>query len=124
MLHPELVEHVIFEIRKVSSVPIFMYTAKTDSPWKLYDLLILLDGITVTLHNKDDVLPFFCFKYLLEECRVNSKSLRLNVFKGVDAGNMRLDGWIVKKDITWIPNCPLPAGEVLMRIPEYLRGVR
>ena len=41
-------------------------------------------------------------------------SMRLNIFKGVEVGKLELD-WIVKDNIVWIKDCPLPEGETLMK---------
>ena len=42
--------------------------------------------------------------------------MRLNIFHNVDIAKIDLVKWIVKKDITWIKNCPLPKDEVFMRL--------
>jgi hypothetical protein len=42
--------------------------------------------------------------------------LRLNVFIGVDIEGFDTNGWQVKGNIEWIENCPLPVGEVFMKI--------
>jgi hypothetical protein len=41
--------------------------------------------------------------------------MRLNIFKDIEIGELKYGGWKIKKDIEWIKNCPLPAGEILKR---------
>ena len=95
---------------------VYLYTAWTKRPIELIDLLMVrwIDGLTLTLHNQDDVNGFenlnerlmvYKFKY----------SLRLNVFKGVDLSGIDLSLWKVKDNIEWIKDCLLPEDEVFMR---------
>jgi hypothetical protein len=73
------------------------------------------DGLTVTLHTQQDVAKFKAFdRYILPPVR-RRKSLRLNIFKGVDLKGYKPEGWVIKDGIEWIKNCPLPEGETLMR---------
>jgi hypothetical protein len=47
--------------------------------------------------------------------KTRKKSLRLNVFKGVSVPKT-WSNWIVKKNMVWIKNCPLPEDEVFMKL--------
>jgi hypothetical protein len=47
---------------------------------------------------------------------LKSKSLRLNVFHGISLKGIDTSCWIIKKDMKWIKNCPLPKDEVLKRL--------
>ena len=76
--------------------------------------------MTLTLHGQEDVEDFkFLNGMILKGGRlIGNKSLRLNVFKGVDLTGIDLSRWQVKPDIEWIKDCPLPGDEVLKRYKE------
>ena len=112
MLHPDIIVEAITEIRKQTKAPIILYTAKTDNQKELLYILSIIDGVTITLHDQSDVLPFLSFA---KQVSHKNKSLRVNIFKGVCITNIP-DGWVVKDNIVWIKNCPLPVGEVLQRL--------
>jgi hypothetical protein len=117
MLRPDIVRKVIHEIRLRSSAPIYLYTAKTDNPKDLIALLKLIDGICVTIHAKRDVKDFTIFcNSLMDAGDFSEKSLRLNVFRGISIKDVDTTGWIVKKNISWIKNAPLPEGEELLKL--------
>lgn len=120
MLHPEIVRDAVEKIRSQTSAPIYLYTAMTDG---LDALLPCLDGLTLTLHTPEDVVPFQRFAQNAKNLKrlADRGSLRLNVF--ADAGAYSCsDCWIVKADMRWIPDCPLPDGEVLMRCSRSCTG--
>lgn len=119
MLYPDLVNRVLYEIARVNPDALtIMYTARLSSPKdtsNLYYMLHKLGGITVTLHEQSDVYAFALFNlYLATEDRVK-KSLRLNVFKGIELPSLDLTGWQIKDNIVWLKDCPLPQDEVFMR---------
>lgn len=108
MLFPDLVRCVIVDIRMQTNAPIYLYTARTQG---LLEMLPFLGGVTLTLHEQSDVAPFQAFnRYKL------TGSLRLNVFDGIDLGDVDLSRWQVKQNIQWIEDCPLPVDEVFMRL--------
>lgn len=120
MLEPTYVMEVIEKIRKVNTCPIYVYTAKIDKVIEIVKILKKADGITVTLHEKNDYIDFlFLNSYLMHHReKYKTKSLRLNVFKEV---NMNVDEsvfplWKIKNNIEWIKNCPLPKDEIFCRI--------
>ena len=113
MLRPELVKKVASDIRQVTDAPILLYTAKTSKPQELIDVLQYVDGITLTLHTRGDLSGFYRFDSMLYNTHMAPKSLRLNVFKGIEVKAPVY--WQVKRDIEWIKNCPLPSNEVFMR---------
>lgn len=103
-------------IRLVSNAKIYVYTAMVDNLEGLKKIFKITDGLTVTLHEPADQNPFYWFnKYLEKNPSLPRKSLRLNVFKGVNLKN-DYPYWKIKKDIEWIKNCPLPKNEVLMKV--------
>lgn len=113
MLYPWLVRNAIREIRSQTTAPIYLYTALPSD--KLHELLQFLDGITITLHEQGDIMRYMMFQRFLKYGDVAGKSLRLNVFKGVDLRTVNTRGWKVKSNMEWVKNCPLPDGEILMR---------
>jgi len=125
MLRLDRVDHVLTDIARVNPDALtIMYTAQLPELMnviKLYTILQRLKGVTVTLHEQNDVCTFFLFNRLLGP-EDREKSLRLNVFNGVELTNMDLTGWKVKEDIEWIDNCPLPPDEILMRYSKKMKG--
>ena len=115
MLFPSIIKSVVREIRVTNKdAPIIVYTAKVDEIDGFFDVYYHVDGFTVTLHEQKDVEPWYYIRQLI---LLNEKpmSLRLNVFKGVELGDCDTTGWIVKRDIDWIEDCPLPEDEEFMR---------
>ncbi len=115
MLKHQLVRDTIHFIRKTNQhAKIIMYTAMTTMPHTLAGILYRLDGLTVTLHNQDDVLPWVLFDSIT---RTIGKSLRLNVFDEVDLSDYQIpEFWQIKDNIEWLEDCPLPDNEVFMRL--------
>jgi hypothetical protein len=109
MLNPRLVVEVATTIRRQSFASIILYTAK---PQKLPQVMLFLDGVTVTLHEQADVAPFLALPKL-------RGSRRVNVFAGVDVPDV--PGWTMKRNMEWIEDCPLPEGEVFMRLSDQHR---
>ena len=118
MLHPDLVLQTIRAIRKEEpKAKIYVYTAMVEGIRKALDVLREADGVTVTLHNQDDVIPFLVFSEMVAVTGLHEgRSLRVNVFENVNLSNDIPEGWKAKLDIQWIKNCPLPKGEMLMRL--------
>jgi hypothetical protein len=121
LLKPKLVDKVISDIKNSSSSKIYIYTAKLDNMVAVTWLLDRVDGLCVTLHKQSDVFAWHRFAENLYS-EYWGKSLRLNVFKGVDLSELYIpDQWEVKKDIEWIKDCPLPEDEVFMKL-KALQG--
>ncbi len=116
MLNLALVMHVIADIRAECSAKIYVYTAMVADFHEAVLVLGTADGMCVTLHDQSDVAPFRKFNKWLLRVRP-AKSLRLNIFEGVDVGDADLSLWTVKH-VRWLKNCPLPADEVFMRLPR------
>ena len=116
MLRPDYVKGVIDAIRVHTDTPIYMYTAKTSNPLAVLEVLEMIDGLTVTLHEQGDVGNFCWLLACIKRAGVKDKSLRLNVFSGVDVKGINLSDWKVKENIEWIPNCPIPQDERFMRL--------
>jgi len=113
MLMPQIVRSIIFKIRKTNQRPIFMYTAKVNDLQAILSTLFFLDGLTVTLHKQKDVKSFLKFNSILpDSCK---KQLRLNIFEGIRISKIDLGKWIIKDNMKWIADCPLPDNEIFMR---------
>lgn len=108
----------IFEIRSQTEAPIFMYTARTHPPHQLGIVLTHLSGVTITLHEQKDVEPFLRFAAYVDRWKLwKGRTLRVNVFKPIELPNdPLLARWIIKRDVEWIIDCPLPDDEVFMRV--------
>jgi len=117
MLNPMLVEQTAKRVREDHQGALYMYTAKLDDISYLIRLLEDLDGLCVTLHEQEDVHVWQSFNHYLPASQ-RSKSLRLNVFDGIDLDGIDTTDWVVKEGIEWIADCPLPPGEVFMRLGE------
>ena len=118
MLRPQIIKHTVRMIRKETDAPIYLYTAKVDNIPLVLEILNMIDGITITLHDNGDVQPFLLLNQAMarEYCNNIVKSFRLNVFKNITLHHVDLANWIVKDNIEWIKNCQLPDGEVLMKL--------
>ena len=116
MIRNARVKFIIKSIREQNkSVRIYLYSVLPNFHlWRLLHYK-LLDGITITLHDQEDVKYFLLFdrNFSLEG---TDASLRVNIFKGIKIDTDSLmSNWIVKDDIEWIKDCPLPTDEVFMR---------
>jgi hypothetical protein len=109
---------LVFRIRKDSECKVYLYTAEVQKAERIIALLIdVLDGITLTLHHQRDVKSFLSLNKRLILIDGFNRSLRLNVFKGVEIpSDTDLSLWQVKKDMVWVENCPLPEDEIFMRL--------
>jgi len=115
MLWPDVVIDAAYKIRNSCRAKIWLYTAMVENLHATIQVLWVVDGICVTLHEQSDVGPWKRFSDLLSDGRFyRGKSMRLNVFKGVDVRDVP-SWWKVKSNIEWISNCPLPENESFMR---------
>lgn len=115
MLNPALVFETICRFHATARH--YLYTAKVDDLPAVLSLLGFLAGLTLTLHDQGDVAPFLALNERLLGSLNPRWSLRLNVFRGVtipDGTNLSL--WKVKPDMVWVKDCPIPEGEVFMRL--------
>ena len=117
MLRPKIVLEAIRKIRNQSKAKIILYTAYLNPYNSLtYQVLAELDGVTLSLHEQSDINNFQTLQVVIKPAMKDwDFSKRLNVFKEVDLTNIDTSGWVVKKDVEWIENCPLPENEVFMR---------
>ena len=130
MLYPESLKDIIFNIRTYHpSVKIYLYTAFIPGP-VIMDILNLVDGITLTLHDLDDREGFFAFSKTLANnpLYLLNKSMRLNIFKEAYIMDYYVDDdlfslydfgekiWDKKHKLKWIENCPLPDHEEIRKL--------
>ena len=103
------------------SAQIIVYTASPSGILWL-NSMYAVDGYTLTIHNESDIDALYDLNNVIlsnEKYYREFYSLRLNVFKGIELPKeLDLRCWTVKKDIEWIPNCPLPEDEIFMRMPN------
>ncbi len=118
MLKIHTIMDAIDDIREQTGVPIYLYTAKVTRPVLAKAVLDVVDGMTLTLHDQDDVYFYYYFNIALSDKIRKEKSLRLNVFKGIDISKVITDMWVVKENIVWKKDAPLPDGEVFKRYKE------
>jgi hypothetical protein len=127
LLRPDLVRRVVAEIREQTDAPIYLYTAKIDDVRTVIDILSIIDGITVTLHDETDFVPFKRLNDYLERYSylhyLPGKSLRLKSFEVLSQAWIdSLIYWDYRGCFQWIENCPLPQGEVFMRLNDGMEG--
>ena len=126
MLYPESLKDIIFNIRTYHpSVKIYLYTAFIPGP-VIMDILELVDGITLTLHDKKDVEGFIAFNTTLAHNPLYTlnKSFRLYAFKEIypeyyrfkEFLNVKAKLWEIRHNIEWKNNCPLPDHEVIRKL--------
>lgn len=96
---------------------LIVYTAKPDDPAYMRMLLGYVTGLTITLHEQKDVRDLLALDKFLTDEDVVDKTLRLNVFRGVELDRDSLTClWEVKDSMDWIEDCPLPPDEVFMKV--------
>lgn len=124
MLRPLFVVDTITNIKKETDAKIFVYTAKLDTPCEVLIILDYSDGMCVTLHEQKDVEHFVELDRQLTQlwehpnCSFPSKSLRLNVFEGVDINLGDYPLWTSRVKKYRTEDSYLPKGEVFMRLTD------
>lgn len=115
MLYPDRVLTLIRKIRRHNpATKIYVYTAKVDYTRAALEVLNAADGMTLTLHEPDDAKALSVFDFELKPPLAAGKSLRLNVFNGIETPELFND-WKTKEDMEWVKDCPLPEGEIFAR---------
>lgn len=122
LLYLKKLRDLILNIKKVTDTPIYIYTALIVAIPALLHLPI--DGYTVTLHDKDDLDKFETLEkhIILNRGEYNKKSMRLNIFKGIEP-DIQYKNWKIKKDMVWIKDCPIPDGEEFKRLYPFFEQV-
>ena len=120
MLFPTRILNTVTNIRKESSSPVVVYTAKTNNIREFKTVLKRVDGITLTIHEQEDVPNFHNLCYSLSNGDIKDKSLRLNIFEDIKIGTV--PGYWKAKTISWVDDCPLPSDEVFMRLEVSIKG--
>jgi len=126
MLHPRQIWELIDILKFSTKAKFILYTARLRYPNKLSfsfleSTLSILDGLTVTLHDREDVEDFYDLDRDLKDWYLNHTiSLRLNVFKEVGEVEPIYCDWQIKDNIVWLDNCPLPKNEILFKLNPLL----
>jgi len=98
---------------------IYVYTAlQPINIMAIISVLGYIDGLRFTLHEQLDVMPFEELVRIiaLATTYAQTKSLSVNIFRGIKYNREKLIGWTIKDNIVWIKDCPLPKGETFMRL--------
>jgi organic radical activating enzyme len=109
MLYIEELKNLI-NILKKSNKTVFLYTALPHPYSDFIEILNMVDGLTLTLHDIADYKLFQA--YDLNKLVPNNKQLRLNVFPKIKINS---DVWDVRPKI-WIKDAPLPDGEEFVKL--------
>jgi hypothetical protein len=128
MLNPMLLGLITSHIR--AQIPrirqrIYLYTALPCPA--LSRMLPMFDGVTITMHDRRDV-PALAELIEANPWIPDLFSGRIRLFEGVElppetenliatAKAVGCIGWNVRRGVQWDSNCPLPEGEVFMRLP-------
>lgn len=112
MLYPDQLKELILDLKENNDISkIFLYTARPFPKEKFLEIIDLIDGCTVTLHNFDDRKKFLEAGY--NSMEFPGKKMRLNVFP---RGKFEVsDSWDFRPK-TWIKDAPLPEGEDFIRL--------
>lgn len=114
MLQWELVISTLREIKKWTNMA-FVYTADVRDTIAAICVIEAADGITLTLHSKTDIGSVMRLNSLvLSLGYAFRRSLRLNVFRGIDIDEEYFRMWKIKY-VDWEDNCPIPPDEDFMR---------
>ncbi|MDR2541788.1 MAG: radical SAM protein [Candidatus Peribacteria bacterium] len=79
-----------------------------------------LDGIALTVHSKEAIpyLQKLQNRILNRRDQGKNLSLKLISFKGRDFSAEDYPNWSIKNNVEWLEDCPLPSGEVFMRLKQ------
>ena len=121
LLKPDLLFELTHYIRQVNpKAELIIYTAMVKDPDLMYELVNVVDGITLTIHEQEDAEQFFKLDEVLATEELADKSLRLNIFDDVEMPKVFKTDWILKDNMKWVKDCPLPTDEVFMQLaPEH-----
>lgn len=115
LLFPQHILELVYKLRHevLSNAKIYIYTAAVERPATIARSINIIDGVCLTIHTQKDANVFGKYFYWGGACGLLGKSMRLNIFKGVEIAPYYLNGWQVKRDLEWTKDCPLPADEEL-----------
>lgn len=121
LLEFEKLKGVIDSIRRLNpDAKIIVYTANVQMKDEIIELLYLVDGITITIHEQKDVDDFNRLNFWLLRLKTykldNNKTLRLNQFAGIEVYMQDPSLWKIKDNIEWIEDCPLPENETIAQL--------
>ena len=106
--------------RSVTDTKLIVYTSKTDEIDFIEILIHYVDGLTVSIHNQEDMDDFMRLNFWLLRLKRyimdNNVTLRLNVQKGVEVKALNLSIWRQIKEFEMLEICPLPSNEIIRQI--------
>lgn len=116
LMHIAKLIQIICLFRKETTAPIYIYTAGLIDVRDALYMLRMVDGITLSVYNKDDANWAIMFTGAIHAQGLQYKSLRLNVFDGV----ISPDEWWVEgtwehKHKQYLDDCPIPEHEDFRR---------
>lgn len=112
MLYPEQLIKLIKGLRENNTISkIYLYTAKPFPKEKFLEIIRMIDGCTVTIHNYPDRTKFIEAGYDMME--FPNKKMRLNVFP---RGRFEVSKSWDFRPKSWIKDAPLPEGEDFIRV--------
>lgn len=92
-----------------------LYTSAPDYK-ELFKIAWLLDGVTITLHNHDDVIRYNKF-----HSKLYVPNIRVNIFHKDITTPVMFNKKHYYKYVEWIKDCPLPANETLFQLESPWR---
>ena len=128
LLYADELHDIVGELWEYFDTKFYLYTADAYGIIVDWRLMQWFDGITLTLHDAKDVFEFSLlndFLYIMHSRGKLKKdfSLRLNSFvKDELLEGECLDMWDVRHEMEWKKDCPLPDGEVFMRLDPLIEN--
>ena len=119
LLFPMELCTLIVDIQMTVETPIYVYTAKMDDVNLFTHILNSTNGITLTIHEKEDIPDFIELCQHLSPSMVQDKSMRLNIFNDTNMDSELIPSYWDYKYIDWIPECPLPKCEEFKRVELF-----
>jgi len=121
MLYPARLEEIIKKLRaQAPENKVYLYSALYRPA--MHHIVKLVDGIHYTLHHpfrQVDLDKFNRFHTMIDQYR--DKSFRLYIDPRIDwVIPIRPDQWSRVEVKPWMDACPLPEGEVLLELKEYM----
>jgi hypothetical protein len=117
LLFPMEVKAFIHRFKALDGPPstkLFLYTAYINDIPEFREILKIVDGITLTLHEQSDVLRFRELNYLLNLSGPFNKSLRLSVFGDIKLPNRPYPLWNIMMNRRPLTECPVPEDDLLV----------
>lgn len=121
LLYQKKLSQLMINFLEYKDVRFILYTAYVKDYFKDIRILSFFDGITLTFHEQSDISDAMEFLFKIKQYNMKNKTFWLKVFEGINLSEIHdlLDNWKVKTGYKWIPECPVPKNEILMRLPSF-----